>query len=128
MMTAVFLASLCAFTRDDAVAQIERQAERLAELLPEPLASWADGATKKAIIDFVARVTTPGGTGCVPMPERIQVAFAFDRIKAMAPQHPEWKAHQPFKALLENDMKGFAASGEKGLLKIMAATHTGMTA
>jgi phosphoglycolate phosphatase-like HAD superfamily hydrolase len=110
----------------------------------DPLPSWNDGVVKKSITDFVARVTTQGGADFIPIPERIatfdndgtlwceqpfyfQLAFAFDRIKAMAPQHPEWKTTQPFKALLDKDMKTFAASGEKGLLQIVAATHTGMT-
>jgi hypothetical protein len=110
----------------------------------DPLPSWNDGPTKQSIVDFVARVTTQGGKDFVPVPERIatfdndgtlwteqpfyfQLAFAFDRIKAMAPQHPEWKTTQPFKALLERDTKGVAAAGEKGLLQIVAATHAGMT-
>jgi phosphoglycolate phosphatase-like HAD superfamily hydrolase len=110
----------------------------------DPLPSWNEGAVKKSITDFVARVTTQGGADFVPVEQRIatfdndgtlwceqpvyfQVAFAFDRIKAMAPQHPEWKTTQPFKAILDKDMKALAASGEKGLLQIVAATHTGMT-
>src|SRR6266436_2228830 len=89
------------------------------------LPSWNDGAAKKSITDFVARVTTQGGADFIPIEQRIatfdndgtlwteqpvyfQVAFAFDRVKAMAPQHPEWKAKQPFKALLERDMKALA--------------------
>ena len=111
---------------------------------PTRLPSWNDGAAKKSITDFVARVTTQGGADFVPAEQRIatfdndgtlwteqpiyfQLAFAFDRVKAMAPQHPEWKTKQPFKALLDRDMKALAASGEKGLLQIVAATHTGMT-
>ncbi|SDS41845.1 HAD family hydrolase [Bradyrhizobium canariense] len=110
----------------------------------DPLPSWNEGAAKKSITDFVARVTTQGGTDFVPVPERIatfdndgtlwteqpfyfQLAFAFDRVKATAPRHPEWKTTQPFKALLDNDMKGLAAAGEKGLLQIVAVTHAGMT-
>jgi len=110
----------------------------------DPLPSWNDGATKKSITDFVARVTAQGSPDFVPSELRIatfdndgtlwceqpfyfQLAFAFDRAKAMAPQHPEWKTKQPFKALLEHDMKALAASGEKGLLAIVAATHTGMS-
>jgi phosphoglycolate phosphatase-like HAD superfamily hydrolase len=110
----------------------------------DPLPSWNDGAVKKSIIDFVSRVTTQSGTDFVPVEQRIatfdndgtlwceqpvyfQVAFAFDRIKAMAPQHPEWKTTQPFKAILEKDTQVLAASGEKGLLQIMSATHAGMT-
>ncbi|MHC1948705.1 haloacid dehalogenase-like hydrolase [Bradyrhizobium sp. UFLA06-06] len=110
----------------------------------DPLPSWSDGAAKSAIVDFVARVTTQGGRDFVPPAERIatfdndgtlwteqpfyfQLAFAFDRVKAMAPEHPDWKTRQPFKALLEKDTKALAASGEKGLLQIVAATHAGMT-
>ncbi|MCP1967574.1 HAD family hydrolase [Bradyrhizobium elkanii] len=110
----------------------------------DPLPSWSDGAAKSAIVDFVARVTTQGGRDFVPPAERIatfdndgtlwteqpfyfQLAFAFDRVKAMAPQHPDWKMRQPFKALLEKDTRALAASGEKGLLQIVAATHAGIT-
>jgi phosphoglycolate phosphatase-like HAD superfamily hydrolase len=110
----------------------------------DPLPSWNDGATKMAITDFVARVTAQGVADFVPPAERIasfdndgtlwteqpyyfQLAFAFDRVKAMAPRHPEWKKQQPFKALLENDTKALAASGEKGLLQVVAVTHSGMT-
>jgi phosphoglycolate phosphatase-like HAD superfamily hydrolase len=110
----------------------------------DPLPSWNDGAAKKSITDFVARVTARGGADFVPIEQRIatfdndgtlwceqpvyfQVAFAFDRIKAMAPQHPEWKTTQPFKAILDKDMKALAASGEKGLLQIVEATHASIT-
>jgi phosphoglycolate phosphatase-like HAD superfamily hydrolase len=110
----------------------------------DPLSSWNDSAVKSAIVDFVGRVTKEGAADFVPIPERIatfdndgtlwteqpfyfQFAFALDRVKAMAPQHPEWKNKQPFKALLEGDKKALAASGKDGLLQIMAATHTGMT-
>jgi phosphoglycolate phosphatase-like HAD superfamily hydrolase len=110
----------------------------------DPLPSWNDGAVKKSIADFVARVTTQGGPDFVAVPERIatfdndgtlwteqpyyfQLAFALDRIKAMAPQHPEWKDKQPFKALLEGDKQALAAAGKDGLLQIVAATHAGMT-
>ena len=110
----------------------------------DPLPSWNDGAARKSITDFVARVTREGGPDFVPPPERIavfdndgtlwsekpvpfQLLFAFDRVKAMAPQHPEWKTREPFASLLKGDMAGVMASGEKGVLSIMAATHTGMT-
>ena len=116
----------------------------LAQPASDPLPSWNDGATKKSITDFVARATTQGGADFVPPAERIatfdndgtlwaeqpmyfQVAFAFDRVKVLAPQHPEWKTQQPFKALLDKDMKAFAAAGEKAVLQVIAATHTGMT-
>jgi phosphoglycolate phosphatase-like HAD superfamily hydrolase len=108
------------------------------------LPSWNDGVAKKSITDFVTRVTKEGGPDFVAVPERIatfdndgtlwtehpyyfQLAFAIDRIKAMAPQHPEWKNKQPFKALLEGDKKALAAAGKDGLLQIIAVTHAGMT-
>ena len=110
----------------------------------DPLPSWNDGAAKKAILDFVARVTTSGGADFVPVPERIavfdndgtlwaeqpiyfQFAFAIDRVKALAPQHPEWKDTQPFKCGPRGRHAGARGAGEKGLLEIVAATHSGMT-
>src|ERR687892_549950 len=110
----------------------------------DPLPSWNDGAAKSAIVDFVEAVTTGGGPDYVPPGERIatfdndgtlwaeqpiyfQFAFAFDRVKALAPQHPEWKETRPFKAILEGDFAALVASGQKGLLEIIAATHAGMT-
>jgi phosphoglycolate phosphatase-like HAD superfamily hydrolase len=110
----------------------------------DPLPSWNEGVAKKAIIDFVARVTAPGSADLVPVDQRIatfdndgtlwteqpiyfQVAFAIDQVKARAAQHPEWKRLQPFKAVLENDRKALAMAGEKGLLQIVATTHAGMT-
>ena len=111
----------------------------------DPLRSWNDGATKRALIAFVGRVTKEGGQDFVPVPERIatfdndgtlwsekpvpfQVMFAFDRVKALAPHHPEWKTKEPFASVLKGDMAGVAATGERGALEIMTATHTGMTA
>jgi phosphoglycolate phosphatase-like HAD superfamily hydrolase len=110
----------------------------------DPLPSWNDGAVKKSITDFVARVTTQGGADFVPLDQRIatfdndgtlwaeqpiyfQVQFALDRVKAMAPMHPEWKNREPFKTVLGGDIKALARLGEKGLLQVMAATHSGMT-
>ncbi len=117
---------------------------QLARAQSDPLPSWNDGATKQSIINFVARVTTQGGTDFVPEAERIavfdndgtlwieqpmyvQFAFVFDRVKVLAPQNPDWKTKQPFKAILDGDMKALAASGEKGLVEFIAATHSGMT-
>ncbi len=111
----------------------------------DPLPSWNDGPTKSAIIQFVQDVTKKGGPDYVQPQERIatfdhdgtlwveypmytQVLFIFDRVKALAPQHPEWKTKQPFKALLEGDMKTVGAAGEKGILDMGMATHSGMTA
>jgi phosphoserine phosphatase len=116
-----------------------------AEKNADPLPSWTDGPTKTAIIEFVQAVTKQGGADYVRPEERIatfdndgtlwveypiytQVLFAFDRVKKLAPQHPEWKTKQPFKALLEGDMKTVGASGMKGVMEIVVATHSGMTA
>ncbi len=109
-----------------------------------PLPSWNDGEAKKSIIQFVAKVTKEGGPDFVPPAGRIavfdndgtlwceqpayfQLLFAMDRVKALASQHPEWKDQQPFKAVLEHDMKALAASGEKGLLQLIMVSHAGMT-
>jgi len=109
----------------------------------DPLPSWNDGATKRVITDFVARVTTQGSQ-FVPPAERIatfdndgtlwaeqpiyfQFQFGFDRVKAMAGQHPEWQQQEPFKTFLAGDMKGLAGQGEKGILTLVAAAHSGMT-
>jgi phosphoserine phosphatase len=113
-------------------------------LAQDPLPSWNDGATKKTITDFVLRTTTSRGPDFVPIDERIatfdndgtlwveqpmytQMAFIFARVKELAPKHPEWKTTQPFKGALEGDAKAVGASGEKGLMELFAATHTGMT-
>jgi phosphoglycolate phosphatase-like HAD superfamily hydrolase len=118
-------------------------ASRIGFAQSDPLPSWNDGAVKKSITDFVARVTREG-TDFVPIPERIatfdndgtlwceqpmyfQALFAMDRVKAIAPKHPEWKDKEPFKALLDGDRKAVAATGEKGLVAFVAATHSGMS-
>jgi phosphoserine phosphatase len=109
-----------------------------------PLSSWNDTAPRKAIVAFVERVTTPGAPDFVPEPERIavfdndgtlwaeqpvyfQALFIIDRVRTLAPQHPEWSTEEPFASALKGDMRGLAASGEAGLVKLMAATHAGMT-
>jgi phosphoglycolate phosphatase-like HAD superfamily hydrolase len=116
----------------------------LPALAQDPLPSWNDTAPKKAIVAFVEKVTREGTPDFVPLAERIatfdndgtlwaeqpiyfQLQFVFDRVKALAPKHPEWKTEQPFASLLKGDLKAVAASGEKGALAMMAATHTGMT-
>jgi phosphoglycolate phosphatase-like HAD superfamily hydrolase len=110
----------------------------------DPLPSWNDTAAKKAIIAFVEKVTTAGSPDFVPVPERIatfdndgtlwcekplpvQLYFVLDRVKALAPQHPEWKTKEPFASLLKGDLKGAMAGGERALLELLLATHTGMT-
>jgi phosphoserine phosphatase len=111
---------------------------------PLALASWSDSPARQSIVAFVERVTKQGSPDFVPAPERIAVfdndgtlwaeqpmyfqgMFLIDRVKALAPKHPEWKKKEPFASLLKGDMKGVAAAGEKGLLEMLAATHTGMT-
>jgi phosphoglycolate phosphatase-like HAD superfamily hydrolase len=110
----------------------------------DPLPSWNDTAPKRAIIAFVKKVIRPGSSEFVPVPERIavfdndgtlwaeqpmyfQMLFMLDRVKALAPQHAEWKIQEPFASLLKGDVNGALAHGERGLLGMMAATHTGMT-
>jgi phosphoglycolate phosphatase-like HAD superfamily hydrolase len=109
------------------------------------LPSWNDGASKARIVSFVQDVTDPTSRRYVPPAERIavfdndgtlwteqpmyfQLAFILDRVKALAPQHPEWRTQEPFKSVLAGDMSGVAAAGEHGLMQLMAATHAGMTA
>jgi hypothetical protein len=110
----------------------------------DPLPSWNDTPAKQAIIAFVGRITNAGGPDFVAPPDRIatfdndgtlwveqpmyvQLAFALDRVKTLAPMHQEWKDKQPFKAVLEGDMKALAESGENGLVEIIMVTHAGMT-
>ncbi len=110
----------------------------------DPLPSWNDTAPKQAIVQFVESVTTEGSATFVPVAERIatfdndgtlwaeqpiyfQFFFVAARVKALAPKHPEWKTKEPFASLLKGDLKGVAASGEKGLAAMLAATHSGMT-
>jgi len=110
----------------------------------DPLPSWNEGAPKKAIVAFVEKVTRQGSPDFVPVPERIatfdndgtlwcekplpvQLYFMLDRVKALAPQHPEWKDQEPFASLLKGDLKGALAGGDRALLEIVAATHAGMT-
>ncbi len=110
----------------------------------DPLPSWNEGSAKRAINSFVSRVTDKGGPDFVAVADRIavfdndgtlwceqpmyvQMTFALDRVKALAGQHPEWKEKQPFKAVLENDLKTVALSGEKGLDELLMAAHAGMT-
>jgi phosphoglycolate phosphatase-like HAD superfamily hydrolase len=109
----------------------------------DPLPSWNDTAAKRSILAFVRSVTDQSGPDCVPpaariavfdndgtlwseQPLYIQLAFALDRVKALAPEHPEWRTTQPFQAVLENDTKALGAAGVKGLLELVVATHAGM--
>jgi len=110
----------------------------------DPLPSWNDGAARQTIVDFVHKTTDKASPDFVPPADRIvtfdndgtlwpshpmytQLAFALDRIKALAPQHPEWKTQQPFKAVLDNDLGALAATGEKWLIELVMASHAGMS-
>jgi phosphoserine phosphatase len=111
-----------------------------ADVLP----SWNDAAARARIVAFVQTVTDPRGQGYVAPAERIavfdndgtlwseqpayfQLAFAIDRVRALAPQHPEWRTKQPFQGVLEGDLKAVAATGERGLLELVMATHANLT-
>jgi haloacid dehalogenase-like hydrolase len=110
----------------------------------DPLPSWNDGAAKQSIVEFVAKVTKESSSDFVPPAERIamfdndgtlwceqpmyfQLLFALDRVKTLAPQHPEWKTKEPFASLLKGDVKGALAGGERAMLEIIIVTHAGMT-
>jgi phosphoglycolate phosphatase-like HAD superfamily hydrolase len=110
----------------------------------DPLPSWNDGPAKQSIITFVEKVTKPGSPEFVPIPERIatfdndgtlwcekplpvQIYFVLDRVKELAPKHSEWKTKEPFASILRGDPKGLMAGGERGLVEVIMATHTGNT-
>ena len=107
----------------------------------DPLPSWNDGKAKQSIIDFVTKVGSPefvlpaeriatfdnDGTLWAEHPMYFQLLFALDRVKALAPQHPEWKEQEPFASLLKGDVKGALAGGQHAILEIVMATHAGMT-
>ena len=110
----------------------------------DPLPSWNDTGPKRAIVEFVTKVTKTGSSEFVPVEQRIatfdndgtlwaeqpmyfQFFFLVDRVKALAPQNPQWQTQEPFASVLKGDMQGVAASGEKGLMQLLAATHAGMT-
>jgi phosphoserine phosphatase len=110
----------------------------------DPLPSWNEGKAKQAIITFVGQVTKEGSPDFVPVPERIatfdndgtlwtekplpvQLFFVIDRVKTLAPQHPEWKDKEPFASILKGDPDGLMAGGERGLMEAIMATHVGNT-
>jgi phosphoserine phosphatase len=110
----------------------------------EPLPSWNEGAARRSIVEFVESAIREGGPGYVPPAERIavfdndgalwseqpmyfQAFFVFDRVKALAPEHPEWKEKEPFASVLRGDVKGALAGGEHALLEMVMATHAGIT-
>jgi hypothetical protein len=116
----------------------------IASQAADPLPSWNDGPAKQSIIAFVEKVTKPGSPDFVPVPERIatfdndgtlwceqplpvQLYFVLDRVKALAPQHPEWSTTEPFASLLKGDLQTAMAGGDRALIEIIMATHAGMT-
>jgi hypothetical protein len=111
---------------------------------PDPLPSWNDGKAKQSIVDFVVNVTRQGSPDFVPAAERIatfdndgtlwaeqpmyiQLLFGLDRIKELAPQHPEWNDKEPFKSVLAGDLKSAFAGGAPSLIELMALGHSNMT-
>ncbi len=112
--------------------------------VPDPLPDWRDGAAKQRLVQFVTATSRPGDARFVPaearvavfdndgtlwseQPMYVQLAFALDRIKALAPQHPEWKSQEPFSSVLAGDLKGAVAGGDKAAVELLMATHAGMT-
>ena len=109
----------------------------------EPLPSWNEGETKQAIVNYVQSVTETGSADFIPVSDRIatfdndgtlwseqpayfQLFFALDRIKEMAPDHPEWKDEEPFRSVLDNDLEGLSKQGLEGLMKVVMVSHGGM--
>ena len=139
-MLLLFMAMLAAMCVSSCGSQPGAQPQPAAD----PLPSWNDTFAKQSIVAFVVRVTTTGTPDFIPPAERIaafdndgtlwaehpiyfQLQFALDRVKALAPQHPEWQTQEPFKYLLAGDMRKFLSGGEKSLLAALAVTHSGMT-
>jgi phosphoglycolate phosphatase-like HAD superfamily hydrolase len=110
----------------------------------DPLPSWNEGKAKQSIVEFVARVTTQGSPNFVPVPERIatfgndgtlwaeqplysQLFFVLERVRSLAPRHPEWRTAEPFASVLKGDIKGALSGGERSLIELIGATSTGMS-
>ncbi len=138
----IALAPLIWFGCGESVTQEQKPTEPTTA--SDPLPSWNEGATKAAITTFVTEATKVGGKGYITKADRIatfdndgnlwseqpmyfQLFFAIDQVKQLAPHHPEWKTEQPFKAVLEDDMKALVGFGEHGLMKLMMATHAGVS-
>jgi hypothetical protein len=126
------------------LAALAGVAMALAAGAADPLSSWNDGPAKNSVVQFVAKVTGAGSPDLVPPAERIavfdndgtlwaeqpmyfQAFFVFDRVKALARQHPEWKTQEPFASLLKGDLKAALAGGERAAGQLLMATHAGMT-
>jgi len=125
------------------VLQLAARQSAAAETVGD-LPSWAEGAARQRIVDFVSRVTTKTSADFVPQEERtavfdndgtlwceqpayVQAVFLADRLRELAPSHPEWKTEQPYAAALAGDLNKVAAGGETAVAKLVMATHAGMT-
>ena len=123
----------------------ERSAGDEVEAAADPLPSWNDTATKTKIVEFVEAVTDPDGPKYVEPEARVatfdndgtlwvekpaygELVFALDRVKSLAQVHPEWKTQEPFRAVLEGDSDALAAAGRHGLIEVLMASHSGMSA
>lgn len=141
---ALNLVIVIVFTACSQIQHKKEASENASVTVTDPLPSWNDGVAKSSIIDFVTKTTKEGSPDFVPVADRIacfdndgtlwsekplpfQLYFVIDRIKAMVSQHPDWKNNQPFKGILEGDLKTALAGGDKALMEIMMATHSGMT-
>jgi len=128
-----------------AMALVVASAFSTAAWAADPLPSWNAGKARLSLVAFVEKVTTPGSPDFVPVGARIavfdndgtlwceqpmpvQLYFALDRVKALAPQHPEWKDKEPFASLLRGDLKTALAGGDRAIVELMMATHAGTTA
>jgi len=143
LAAAVWLAFGCASSEEPRAK--EPSAGDEVEAAVDPLPSWNETATKAKIIEFVKAVTDADGPGYVPPDARIatfdndgtlwvekpaytELLFALDRVRALAQVHPEWKTQEPFRAVIEGDREALVAAGPHGLIEVLMASHTGMSA
>ncbi|MFN8655066.1 MAG: HAD family hydrolase [Candidatus Obscuribacterales bacterium] len=127
-----------------AVQSLCWQLPAFSEETSDPLPSWNEGAAKKAILQFVHDTTTKGGADFVPPEERIatfdqdgtlwveqpmyaEYCYALAEVKALAPQHPEWKTEEPFASVLAGDQAMLKTMNAAGVEKIVGTTHGDMT-
>lgn len=139
LLLGIFMFTVSCKNENSQTASIENTTK-----LSDPLPSWNEGKTKTSILTYVNDVTNTSSENFISIPDRIavfdndgnlwseqpayfQLFFAIDRVNALAESHPEWKTTQPFKAILENDLKTFASFGEHGILEVVMATHAGNT-
>lgn len=144
MAVLLFSVTSCTSTGNKENAAGETESTATTKEITNPLTSWNESTNKTDIINYVKVVTDKNSNDFIPVADRIavfdndgtcmsehpmyfQLYFVIDRVKELAPQHPDWKNIQPFKSVLENDMKALAASGMNGLMEMLMATHAGMT-